>query len=406
MLSLYRGEKMKSVGLIVEYNPFHNGHKYHIEKAKEITGADVAIAVMSGNFLQRGEPAIFNKWVRTEAAIFNGVDIVIELPVLYSSQSAEIFATGAVAILNSLKVNHIVFGAESDNIEIIKTIAEAEKIEEKKSEMDEVIKREMNLGQSYPNAFAKAVKEILGYEEVLTPNNILGLEYLRALNRINSDIIPVAIKRENVGFYSTDISQNIASATAIRKKIFEGSLEEVMKTVPINCHDLLKKEIKENQMAKIEEYYNILKYSVLSQPEKLKYIQDIEQGFDIRIYKGMLKSKNFEQFFSEIITKRYTISRVYRILTHILLDIDIEITEKAKKTTPPYCRILGINGKGREYIRKIKKELEIFLISNIKNVDEKLSKHGTVMFEFDNRADEIYKILNYYEERKMPIVVE
>lgn len=397
---------MKSVGLIVEYNPFHNGHKFHIKKAKEITGAEVVTAVMSGNFLQRGEPAVFNKWIRTEAALRNGVDIVIELPVIYSSQSAEIFATGAVSILNSLKIENIVFGAESENIDVIKFIAESEKSEEIKFEMDEVIKREMKSGQSYPNAFSKAVKEILGYEEILTPNNILGLEYLRALNRINSNIKPFAIKREGVEFHSTEAVGDIASATAIRKKIFEGNFEEIKKSVPNNCYELFTEEIKNKKTAQIEEYYNILKYSILSQPEKLKYIQDIEQGFDIRIYKGVLKSKNFEQFFSEIITKRYTISRVYRILTHILLDIDIEITEKAKLITPPYCRILGINNKGREYIRKVKKELEIFLISNVKNVNEKLSKHGTAVFEFDNRADEIYKILNHYEERKNPIIVE
>ena len=397
---------MKAVGLIVEYNPFHNGHKYHIDKAREITGAEVVIAVMSGNFLQRGEPAIFNKWIRAESAIMNGVDLVVELPVLYSSQSAEIFAIGAVSILNSLKVSEIVFGAESENIEIIKNIAEAEKSDEKKAEIDEVIRKEMKLGQSYPNAFAKAIKEVFGYEEILTPNNILGLEYLRAINRIKSEIKPSAIKRNSAGFHSTDVTGEIASATAIRKKIFEGNFEEVFKTIPNSSKNIIKQEIESRRVAKLEEYYDILKYSILSQPEKLKYIQDIEQGFDIRIYKGVLKSKNFEQFFTEIITKRYTISRVYRILTHILLDIDTEITEKVKSITPPYCRILAINSKGREYIRKVKKELEIFLISNIKNADEKLSKHGAVMFEFDNRADEIYKILNYYEERKMPIVVE
>lgn len=397
---------MKSVGIIVEYNPFHNGHKYHIEKSKEISGADVVIAVMSGNFVQRGEPAVFNKWVRTEMALKNGVDLILELPVLYSTQSAEIFAYGAVSILNSLKVNNIVFGSESDNIEMIKYIAEAEKSEEKKVKIDEVIKREMGTGQSYPNAFSKAIKEVFGYDDVLTPNNILGLEYLRALNKINSDIIPMAIKRESAGFHSTEVIGDIASATAIRKKIYEESYEEVEKVIPNNCLMLLRKEVKGNQIAKIENYYNILKYSIISQPEKLKYIQDIEQGFDIRVYKGVLNSKNFEQFFSQIITKRYTISRVYRILTHILLDMDTEITEKVKTTPPPYCRILGINSKGREYVRKVKKELEILLISNVKNVNEKLSKHGTVMFEFDNRADEIYKILNYYEKRKNPIVVE
>lgn len=397
---------MKSVGLVVEYNPFHNGHKYHADKAKELSGADVAIAVMSGNFLQRGEPAIFNKWIRTETALLNGIDIVVELPVLYSAQSAEIFATGAVSILNSLKVNEIVFGSENGNIDLLKEIVTAEKSEKKKAEMDELIKNEMKLGQSYPNAFSKAIKEILGYEEVLTPNNILGLEYLRALSRLKSDIKASTIKRNISEFYSDETTGEIASATAIRKKIFEGNFDEILKTVPLNCCEMLRKEIIDGKCAKIEDYYNILKYSVLSQPEKLKYIQDVEPGFDIRIYKGMLKSRNFEEFFEEIITKRYTISRVYRILSHILLDIDTETTDKAKKNMPPYCRILGINSKGREYIRKIKKELEIFLISNVKNIDEKLSKHGSIMFEFDTRADEIYKILNYYQERKMPIVVE
>ena len=244
---------MKAVGLIVEYNPFHNGHKYHIDKAREITGAEVVIAVMSGNFLQRGEPAIFNKWIRAESAIMNGVDLVVELPVLYSSQSAEIFAIGAVSILNSLKVSEIVFGAESENIEIIKNIAEAEKSDEKKAEIDEVIRKEMKLGQSYPNAFAKAIKEVFGYEEILTPNNILGLEYLRAINRIKSEIKPSAIKRNSAGFHSTDVTGEIASATAIRKKIFEGNFEEVFKTIPNSSENIIKQEIESRRVANLEE---------------------------------------------------------------------------------------------------------------------------------------------------------
>lgn len=398
---------MKSVGIIVEYNPFHNGHKYHIEKAKEMSGADVVIAVMSGNFVQRGEPAVFNKWVRTEMALKNGVDIILELPVLYSTQSAEIFAYGAVSILDSIGANSIVFGSESEELDCLKKIVELESDEVVKEQLDSCIKSEMKKGISYPNAFSNAVREVFKMENLLTPNNILGLEYLRSLKKIKSSIEVYSITRKGAGFYSKEKFGNIASATAIREMILQKKNEDIFEVTPENCINLVQNEIENNRVITLESYFDILRYSVITQREKLKYIQDIEGGFDIRIYNSAVNSKNYSEFYSKIMTKRYTNARVQRMLTHTLLDIDCDSTERIKSSRPPFSRILGATAKGREYLKWLKKQdSEIFLMTNTKNCSEKLSSFGNFIYEFDKRAVEIYKILSCYEERKMPILGE
>lgn len=230
---------------------------------------------------------------------------------------------------------------------------------------------------------------------------------MRALKKINSKMEPELVKRKGAEFYSETVSENIASATLIRKKIESGNINEIISLIPENSVDLLKKEYESSKMVKLDDFFDILKYVILSQPEKLKYIQDIESGFDIRLYKGALKSKNYNEFFESIITKRYTISRVQRMLTHIILDIDVESSERIKRSKPPYSRILGVNNVGREYLKYLKKrDPEIFLMTNTKCSEEKLSALGNFIYEYDKRATEIYKILSYYEERKMPILVE
>ncbi|OQY07148.1 MAG: hypothetical protein B6I28_05810, partial [Fusobacteriia bacterium 4572_132] len=306
---------MKAVGLIVEYNPFHNGHKYHLEKAKLKSKADITIAVMSSNFIQRGEPSFLDKWVRTEMAIENGIDIVVELPVFYSNQSAEIFSLGAVGILNKLKVESIVFGSETGKVELLEKVAKLQV--EKKSELDERIQKSMGSGESYPNAMAKAVKEILNIENIFTPNNILGIEYVKAILKLESKIKPKTIKREKTDYHSQTIKGEIASATSIRNAIIKGEFEDIKKVVPIETYKILQREAKKDNFVFWDNFYEILKYKIITEYDKLKNIQDMEIGFENRLYKAVLEADNFNDFFEKIMTKRYTRSRVKRILSHI-----------------------------------------------------------------------------------------
>ena len=393
---------MKAVGLIVEYNPFHNGHKYHLEKAKQESKADIAIAVMSSNFIQRGEPALLDKWARTEMAIQNGVDIVIELPVFYSNQSAEIFSLGAVGILNKLKVDSIVFGSESGEVESLKKVARLQI--EKKDELDEIIQKSMSDGESYPNAMAKAIKKVLNIDNIFTPNNILGIEYIKAILKLKSKIKPLTIKREKSDYHSQNIEEEIASATSIRNAIIKGDFESIKKAVPIETYEILEREYQKDNFVFWDDFYEILKYKIITEYDKLKNIQDMEIGFENRIYKAILETTNFNDFFDQIMTKRYTISRVKRILSHILLDIDAVITKEVKQDIAPYVRLLGFNKKGMEYLKQIKKGDEVEFLTNLKGVEKKLSSKKLRMLKFEEKASNIYKIKGKNKDRKIPII--
>lgn len=393
---------MKAVGLIVEYNPFHNGHKYHLEKAKLKSKADITIAVMSSNFIQRGEPSFLDKWVRTEMAIENGIDIVVELPVFYSNQSAEIFSLGAVGILNKLKVESIVFGSETGKVELLEKVAKLQV--EKKSELDERIQKSMGSGESYPNAMAKAVKEILNIENIFTPNNILGIEYIKAILKLESKIKPKTIKREKTDYHSQTIKGEIASATSIRNAIIKGEFEDIKKVVPIETYKILQREAKKDNFVFWDNFYEILKYKIITEYDKLKNIQDMEIGFENRLYKAVLEADNFNDFFEKIMTKRYTRSRVKRILSHILLDINIKITEEVKRDIAPYIRLLGVNKKGMRYLKKIKKDEEVEFLTNLKGVHKKLTKKELEMLKFEEKAFNIYKIKGKNKDRKIPII--
>lgn len=388
---------MKGVGIVVEYNPFHNGHKYHCERAKEY--GDVVIAVMSGNFVQRGEPAIVNKWERTKMALESGVDIVVELPVFYSTQSAEIFSRGSVGILNKLKVDKIVFGSESGDTKSLMKIAELEE----SLIFQEKLKFYLKEGNSYPTAYSKALENI-GQKEKLNSNDILGVEYIKGINYWKSKIEPVAIKREKSGYYSEEFTDGISSATGIRKKIEDNSCFKDV--VPSITHCILEEAKKNGKTAKLKDFYDLIRYRIIMEKEKLEKIQDIEDGFSNRLYIAAMKNKNFTQFFDEILTKRYTVGRVQRILLHILLGITKEITEAVKKDIP-YLRVLGFTDKGREYIKKIKKEDEnIKVLTSLKNITKILEEENLELLNINEVAGRVYSMINSYEEEKIPVMIK
>lgn len=389
---------MTGVGIVVEYNPFHNGHKYHLKKAKE--KGDVVVAVMSGDFVQRGEPAFFNKWERAEIALKEGVDILVELPSFYSVQSAEIFARGAIGILENLKVKNIIFGSESSDIEKLKKIITLEKNEKFIEELQKKLKE----GDSYPTAYNKIIENFIGKEYIVKSNDILGIEYLRAIEFWKSKIIPYTLKREGVGYHSEEYEKNIASATGIRKMFKnKDEIEKIKKFIPEKSQEILLKVVDEKNITDISEFYNLIRYAIISQKDNLKNIQDMEIGFENRLYEMALISENYEEFLNKIITKRFTIGRIQRILIHILLGITKEITEKIKKEIP-YIKVMGFSEKGREYLKNIKDESDVKVITSLKNIKKVFSEEERKFLELNENAGTIYRIINPYTNRKIPLI--
>ena len=389
---------MKSVGIIVEYNPFHNGHKYHLKKAKEY--GDIVIAVMSGNFVQRGEPACINKWARAEMALREGVDIIVELPVFYSCQSAEIFARGGVGILDHLGVQNIIFGSESNDMEKLKKIIEIENNEDFK----ERLQKNLKSGDSYPTAYNKEVEYFLGKDFIVKSNDILGIEYLRATKFWKSKIEPIVIKRKNVDYHSDETMEDIASASGIRKMVKEkNKIEDIEKYLSENSKDIFFKEISLEKITDISKFYFLIRYSILMGKENIKDIQDVEEGYENRLYEAALICENYKDFMEKIMTKRYTIGRVQRILIHILLGITKKLTEKVKQEIP-YIKVLGFSENGRKYLKSLNKENSVKIITANKNIKKIFSDKERELFEINEKAGKIYGIINPYEERKIPII--
>lgn len=384
---------MKATGIVVEYNPFHNGHKYHLQKTKELNPNNIIIAVMSGDFVQRGEPSIIDRWTKTKMALANGVDLVIELPVFYSSQSAEIFAKGAVGILEELKCESMVFGSESGKIDELKRISTLQESEEFKIKLKERLKN----GDSYPTAHSSTMKEILGESE-LNSNDILGLEYIKAIRYWKSSIIPMTLKREKVGYHDTNIVGDFASATKIREHLKKN--EEISSIVTQESFNTLKEY---SNFTYMENFYPFIRYELIKNSNNLSDIQDMEIGFENRLLENAIKSINYEEFFKSISNRRYTTGRVQRVLTHTLLALTTNITEEVKKSIP-YVRVLGFNSKGREYLSYLKKFDNSKIITSYKKMNENFSPEVCSLIEFNERSSQIYRLINNYNDYKSPII--
>ncbi|WP_317368695.1 nucleotidyltransferase family protein, partial [uncultured Tyzzerella sp.] len=248
------------LGIITEYNPFHNGHKLHIEKSKQKTNSKYCIVVMSGNFSQRGEPAIFDKYLRTKMALLNGADIVLELPLIFATASAELFSLGAIDILDKTGiVNNICFGSEEGNLENFLEISNI--LSNEPVKFKQLLSEFLNDGLSFPKARLKALETFLNkpLDFLNKPNNILSIEYLKAIKKLNSNIVPKTILRENSSFHSNSIEGNIASATAIRQAFFKDNIHNIKNVIPDNCFNLIE-SIPKDTIPNINNYTDILKY--------------------------------------------------------------------------------------------------------------------------------------------------
>lgn len=381
---------MNAVGIVVEYNPFHNGHAYHLQKTKEISEADVVIAVMSGPFLQRGEPALLPKWTRAKMALLAGVDLVLELPYPFATQKADVFARGAVALLGAIGCKKICFGSESGTIEnFLSTLSFLEKNDEL---YQKKIKSFIEEGVSYPTAASSAFLALEPPMEIIDlskPNNILGFQYVKAIFDLKLPMEPLTISRTTADYHDQHFSsESIASATSIRKAIFspESRFEEILPYVPKTTADLLfEHQEKFGKFFRWEDYWPLLKFRILhATPEELSRIYEVEEGLENRIGRAALQSESFQEFMTRVKTKRYTWTRLQRMCTHILTNTTSAEME-IRMTSPAYLRLLGMTKAGRRYLNQWKSEGALPLVS-------KLSSYKSADIEQDIRAARIYSL--------------
>ncbi|MEH7118710.1 nucleotidyltransferase [Neobacillus vireti] len=404
---------MNAVGIVVEYNPFHNGHAFHLNASKKAADAEVVIAVMSGNFLQRGEPALVSKWYRTRMALLNGVDIVFELPYRFAVQKAEIFANGAISILDAAGCNAVCFGSESGNLSsFIETI---EFLTIQKNQFEENIQRFIETGISYPKAVSHAFHQLTNSESYLDlskPNNILGIEYIKAIKKQKSSLKALTVARKNADYHDQHFaSETIASATSIRKAIFSKKQDQVSidQFVPIPTKQLLLDYLlKYEGFHQWENYWNYLQFRLLqTSPEELREIYEVEEGLENRLLAAALISGSFHEFMEKIKTKRYTWTRLQRLCVHILTN-----TKKGQMAGPDdkatYLRLLGMTSKGKEYLNKRKKDLSLPLVSKLSSYKEKeiqLDLKAARIYSL-GAANHIAKESMYQEFKQPPILIE
>ena len=357
---------------------------YHLQKALEASNADTTIAVMSGNFIQRGEPALLDKFTRADIAVKNGIDLVIELPLYYSVATAEKFAFGAIKLLSECGVNNIAFGVENNDIEKLNSITDI-LINEPINYKDE-LKKQLDLGLSYPEARSNAISKILGISNNILnkPNNILAIEYLKALKAIKSNITPILLDRVDSGYYDTDSNTNILSATGIREKLKNN--EDVDVYLPSNTLEnmyspVFLEDFEENII------YALRKMSL----EDLRELPDVTEGLENRIFYAIQNSKSLEELLNNIKTKRYPLTRIKRILISALLDMSkTNLNTFDKLGGPQYIRVLSFNQKGQELLSTITSTTSLPVVTSVNKFFENSNEIQEEMILSDILATNIY----------------
>lgn len=397
------------LGIIAEYNPFHNGHLHHIIESKKITNSDYTIAIMSGNFTQRGEVAIIDKWSRAQMAIDNGVDLVIELPSVYAISSAENFALGAVKILNSLGiVDFISFGSECNDISVLDDIANV--LADEPSEYKTLLSHELSKGESFPKAREKALmmylNDIRRFANVVSsPNNILGIEYLKALKRQKSTIQPVTIKRKGSNYNDNTIPENsnFTSASSIRNlcqsPIDVSLLHQFMPES--SCNILIDKIQNGNIVNNLSHFDKLVIYTLRKMStDEIANLPDVSEGLEFSLKSAANDCNTVSELLSIVKSKRYTQTRLQRILLYAILGItkkDIQIS----RSIVPYIRILGFNDNGKlliSEISKYNKKLEI--VTSVKKfMDSCTNKNLKSMMYKDIWATDVYTLGFEYDSK-------
>lgn len=359
---------MKAIGIVAEYNPFTNGHFYHMKKIKEMYPEHTIVVVMNGHFTERGDVSIIDKWKRTEIALQMGADLVVELPFPFATQSADFFAYGAITILEKLKVEKVIFGSESDNLEDLKLIAKAQI---NNDELDKLVKVYSRFGNNYPTALSNAILDLTG-KKIDAPNDLLGISYIKTILKNNYSIKPEIIKRTN-NYHEKELKLD-GSATSIREALKKH--QNVQGYIPDIELPYL------TQLHFLEDYFPLIKYKIITE-EDLSIYQTVEEGIEYKLKKEIINSTSIEDFIFKIKSKRYTYNKITRMLIHILCNYTKEKANSMKKVE--YIRILGLNNIGKKYLNTIKKELDIPLIS-------KITREKKKMLEYELETTKIYDI--------------
>lgn len=408
---------MSVIGIIAEYNPFHNGHLYLLQKSKELTGANFSIAVMSGNFLQRGEPAFWNKWERTKMALLSGIDLVIELPFVFATQDAGGFAEAGIRLLNSLGiVDYIAFGCENNNLELFLRLAEL--INNNHFLIKDIEKEEIKKGFNFPNIREKIITSLFinqyrdctkySLEEIKSvlnnPNNILALEYVISLQKTNSSIKALPIKRIGSDFNQNKLEGKFSSATAIRETIKEYYsnlqnkllLEKTKDAVPVSTYSSIINQLKNDINPILYSDFEQMIFSKLRSIsiDDLKKINGIDEGLENKIKKASLTTTDLEGLISTIKSKRYTRTRIQRMIIHCLLNLTKQEVKSFSNFGPLYFRILGLSNKGQDILRKAKATASLPFIQKLKTFyqhNKKIDNRKVLkMIDYDIKATDQY----------------
>lgn len=388
---------MRTVGLITEYNPFHKGHRYHIEEAKKLSGASHVVVIMSGNFVQRGIPAFLDKYSRAEIALKNGVDLVLELPVIFAAGSAEIFAKGAVSILDRIGItDYICFGTEKSSAGELQRIAEI--LIKEPEEFRGRLRKELKDGSSFPaarkkallSAFPEADREKM--EQLInSPNNILGIEYMKALATRNSSIQPLCIHRIHAGYHEEAYEKRFFSASAIRSIQDNGLLLSTLGEID----DLYIRDFKKSYPVFTSDFNEILGSRLLSSDSSCDLTDFLDVSGDIAnsIRKNLYSYMGIDEFASLLKSKNVTYSRISRCLLHIMLNIRDSVVKNAlEHDFPSYVKILGFNIRGKELLGKI--HPDITLLTRTAGYEKRLTKPlDREIFETNLHADMLYRMV-------------
>lgn len=394
---------MKAVGLITEYNPFHNGHLYHLLQSRELSGADLCVAVMSGHFLQRGEPALLDKWQRARMALTSGVDLVLELPVAWACNSAPLFADGAVSSLQQCRVDALSFGSESGSLPDLQRTADW--LQTHADLIDRKTRKLLRQGMNWPRARATVAAEgeaAAIIQEILKhPNNILGLEYLKALTNCTATVAPLTIRRIGAGYHQESVVDQLASATGIRRRVMQG--EPVAAFLPEAVASILSAALRNGMTPDPDRLYRLLLYALQQDPSALASIYQVDSGMTRRLQEAALLAPDYAGLVDSVKSRQLTRTRIQRLLSYVLLGLDAKLMSELLDCGPLYLHLLGYSRVGEAYLGKRRKEMELPLVSNYSRVRSQLKRYyqgdperlrlAMEQLSLELRASRIYSLL-------------